>query len=162
MSTRLYCAFTLSDTVTDVDTELCESVPSAQRQIPIQIPIGIYPFYLSWSLSLAHRYTRIIRYIESVCTCNDLHRDTCFLPFTNVLFTYNDSAHISQANDSVQLSYYIRNGGDPNMTFHHRDMIKTRFTILHMCCQKGHYECAKYLIEHGECAKYLIEHGKTL
>ena len=52
------------------------------------------------------------------------------------------------------------------MTFHRRDMIKTRFTILHMCCQKGHYECAKYLIEHGKCliehgkvAKYLVEHG---
>ena len=56
-----------------------------------------------------------------------------------------------QANDSVQLSYYIRNGADVNMTFQGQDPnVKSRHSVLHLCCQKGHYDCAKYLIDSGK------------
>lgn len=58
---------------------------------------------------------------------------------------------ISQANDSVQLSYYLRNGVSPNLTFQGRDpVLKLRYSCLHLCCQKGHYDCAKCLIDHGK------------
>ena len=60
------------------------------------------------------------------------------------------SYYAIQANDSVQLSYYIKNGADVNMTFEGRDpTLKLRYSILHMCCQKGHYDCAKCLIDNG-------------
>ena len=118
----------------------------------------LLPFDRTWSLSISVSVTVRLSTPLHVNTsvhridlyCKEFHRRAYFFPLQTSCFTCNGSAHVSQANDSVQLSYYIRNGGDPNMTFHRRDMIKTRFTILHMCCQKGHYECAKYLIEHGK------------
>ncbi len=54
-----------------------------------------------------------------------------------------------EANDAISLKHVLDTGGDPNTVFVVDTLLKSRWSALQQCCQKGHYECAKLLIERG-------------
>ncbi|XP_061192865.1 serine/threonine-protein phosphatase 6 regulatory ankyrin repeat subunit C-like [Saccostrea echinata] len=55
--------------------------------------------------------------------------------------------HAVDKNDVTKLRHLIQEGADPNENYN--DSPALSFTILHLCCGKGHLEAAKVLVEAG-------------
>ena len=55
-----------------------------------------------------------------------------------------------EAGDSAAVASCLQDGVSPDTIFECLTVLKTRWSALHHCCQKGKYDCAKILIEHGE------------
>ena len=54
-----------------------------------------------------------------------------------------------EAGDSEAVASCLKNGVNPDTIFECLTVLKTRWSALHHCCQKGKYDCAKILIEKG-------------
>ncbi len=54
-----------------------------------------------------------------------------------------------QSGDAEALGRHLECGGNPDIVFVVDSIMKTRWSALHQCCQKGKYDCVKTLIDKG-------------
>ncbi len=53
--------------------------------------------------------------------------------------------------------YQLQNGADPNTVFTGTDCsMRSQWSALHICCQKGQYYCAKQLVEAGMYVSLIV------
>lgn len=65
-------------------------------------------------------------------------------------------------NDTEALNELIEDGVDVDSIFHGADPVtKSLWSALHICCEKGHYECAELLLLAGATADIRDKWGHT-
>ena len=91
-----------------------------------------------------------IIFITIRCTIGQLHTAKCNIT-QNAAVAKRDERIFNaiEAGDAKTLEYVLEHGGDPDTVFVVDTLLKSRWSALHQSCQKGHYDCAKVLIEKG-------------